>query len=313
MKEDNQTLILDFVLAGISNIASIQKPLFAVFLLIYLITILSNSMIILVTSLDSRLYKPMYFFLKHLSFLDVCCTSVTFPKLLDIISGHHHISFMGCISQIYFFLALTSAEFLLLTAMAYDRYVAICNPLRYSALMNPRACHFLAAGSWALGFLDTMPPAILSSQLSFCSSNYINHFFCDLVALMKNACGGTQRLEILIFAEGLFSGLMPFVLTITSYVHIISTIMKISSASGRSKAFSTCTSHLTVVIIFYGTVLCMYMRPTSVYELNQDKLYSVLYIALIPVLNPMIYTLRNKDVKGAIRKMIVRQECGEHI
>ncbi|XP_029452796.1 olfactory receptor 2K2-like [Rhinatrema bivittatum] len=252
----------------------------------------------------------MYFFLTNLSFLDICNTFITLSTLLDsLLTGETRISFPLCMTQLYFFLALTVTEFFLLTAMAYDRYVAICNPLRYVLIMNRRTCALLASASWILGFLDVVPHIYLTSQFSFCQGNVINHFFCDLAALMKLSCSDMLKIEIVIFSEGLFLAAIPTVLTLTSYFYIISIILKIRSAQGRKKAFSTCSSHLTIVILFYGTLFCLYMRPTSMYSPNQDKLFSLLYTALIPMLNPIIYSLKNEEVKHILIKFIGRNNC----
>ncbi|XP_030050887.1 olfactory receptor 1019-like [Microcaecilia unicolor] len=267
-------------------------------------------MFLLLVCADSHLQKPMYFFLSNLSFLDICNTSVTLSTLLhSLLTGETLISFSLCISQLYFFMSLTGTEFFLLTAMAYDRYVAICNPLRYVLIMNRRACVHLSFASWTVGFLETIPHAIFASQFSFCKNNEINHFFCDYEALIKLSCSDMYSIEILLFPEGVFLGVTPVVLTLTSYIYIICSILKIRSARGRRKAFSTCTSHLTVIILFYGTIMCVYMRPTSMYSPDQDKLFSLLYTALIPMLNPIIYSLRNVEVKTALAKFVNANKC----
>ncbi|XP_029435960.1 olfactory receptor 1F1-like [Rhinatrema bivittatum] len=191
--------------------------------------------------------------------------------------------------------------------MAYDRYVAICIPLHYALIMNKKVCGLLAAVSWTFGFLDVIAQAVLISQFSFCESNEINHFFCDFTALMKLSCSDPHTIEIVIFADGVVVGFIPFLLTLTSYIYIISTILKIQSTEGRCKAFSTCSSHLTVVILFYVTIISVYVRPSSMYSPGQDKLFALLYTALIPMLNPIIYSLRNQDVKTALRKIIFRK------
>ncbi|XP_069057610.1 olfactory receptor 5AR1-like [Pleurodeles waltl] len=302
---ENQTIMMEFIIVGFAVSQDLKPILFTVFLLVYMLILCGNLVIIVAVFMDLRLKTPMYLFLQNLSFLDIFCTSVTFPKLLAILLDKSRtISFIGCITQIYFFLSFTSTEFYLLAAMAYDRYVAICHPLRYTVIMNKRSCILLLAISWMPGFLDTVPHAVLGSQLSFCGSNVINHFFCDLTALMKLSCSDTHAVETLIFAEGVFAGMIPFTLTITSYVYIIRVILKIHSVEGRRKAFSTCTSHLTIVTVFYGAVICMYVRPASSYLLEQDKLFSVLYTAFIPMFNPLIYSLRNQDMNVALRKLI---------
>nr|XP_033793488.1 olfactory receptor 1G1-like [Geotrypetes seraphini] len=247
----------------------------------------------------------MYFFLSNLSFLDICNTSVTLSTLLhSLLRGETLIYFSLCMAQLYLFLSFTSIEFFLLAVMAYDRYVAICNPLRYVLIMNRRICVFLASASWITGFMDSVPHVFLISQFSFCKGNEINHFYCDFTVLTKLSCSNMLTIEIVVFTEGVFLTIIPSVLTLTSYVRIISAILKIQSAKGRRKAFSTCSSHLTVIILFYGTLMFVYMRPASMYSPDQDKLFSLLYTALIPMLNPIIYSMRNEEVKKSLRKVI---------
>ncbi|XP_078510217.1 olfactory receptor 5V1-like [Lissotriton helveticus] len=308
MEWKKQTLVKEFIIVGFLVVPPLRPLLFLVFLLVYLATSCANLLITVAVFVDPHLQSPMYFFLQNLSFLDILCISVTYPKLLAILlNKSKSISFIGCLTQLYFFLSFTSTEFYLLAAMAYDRYVAICHPLRYAILMNKRSCLSLAALSWMPGFLDTLPPTVLGSQLSFCGSNAINHFFCDITALMKISCSDTSRVELVIFIEGMFAGLIPFSVTIASYIYIISVILKIRSVEGRFKAFSTCASHLIVVTVFYSTVICMYVRPASALSLNQDQLLAVLYTAFIPLFNPLIYSLRNKDMKEALKKHLGRK------
>ncbi|XP_030050889.1 olfactory receptor 1G1-like [Microcaecilia unicolor] len=262
-------------------------------------------MFLILVCADTHLKKPMYFFLGNLSFLDICNTSVTLSTLLHtLIIGETLISFPLCIAQLYFFISFTGTEFFLLTAMAYDRYVAICNPLHYVLIMNRRNCVLLASASWIFGFIDMLPHTFLISQLSFCEGNKIDHFFCDALPLMKLSCSDLINIEIVIFIVGPFVVVIPFGLTLTSYMYIISRILKIHSANGRRKTFSTCSSHLTIVILFYGTIICVYMRPASMYSPDEDKLFSLLYTALIPMLNPIIYSLRNEDIKKSLTKFV---------
>nr|XP_033793486.1 olfactory receptor 5V1-like [Geotrypetes seraphini] len=267
-------------------------------------------MFLMLVCADPHLQKPMYFFLGNLSFLDIGNSSVTLSTLLHrLMTGETLISFPVCMVQLYFFLSFTITEFFLLTAMAYDRYVAICNPLRYMLIMNSRACVLLASVSWLLGFLDSVPAIVLISQLSFCENNEINHFFCDIAALMKLSCSTMHAIEIVVFTDGVFLSMFPFLLTLISYGYIISTILKINSAKGRRKAFSTCSSHLTIVFLFYGTLISVYMRPASKYSPEQDKVFSLLYTDLIPMLNPIIYSLRNEEVKKALMKVVCKFNC----
>ncbi|XP_030066629.1 olfactory receptor 5V1-like [Microcaecilia unicolor] len=303
MEKTNHSKVTEFIILGFSEFPEIQLLLFLVFLIIYLMSLTGNLLIIFTVCSDSHLHSPMFFFLSNLSFLEICYVTDIVPKLLTVlIAQNKTISFMQCMMQMYLFLACTITEFHLLTAMAYDRYVAICNPLHYTITMNRKVCITLASVSWMTGFLDPVPHVTLMSQSSFCSSNEINHFFCDLTALMTLSCSGTSMIENINFIEGPFVGFTPFILTIISYVYIISAILKIQSAKGRQKAFSTCSSHLTVVLLFYGTSLGVYMRPKSAYSLNLNKLLTVVYITAIPLLNPLIYSLRNKELKGSVWK-----------
>ncbi|KAM4637000.1 olfactory receptor 1C1-like [Discoglossus pictus] len=246
----------------------------------------------------------MYIFLMNLSILDISYTSTILPKLLNtLIAQNRSISFAGCIAQMYFFLSFACNEAFLLAAMAYDRYLAICHPLHYVLHMNLRRCSRFSAAVWAIGFLDPVLYPILISNMSFCRTNLIDHFFCDVTPLMKLSCSDTSNVEILTYIEGSLIVFTLFMFTLISYFFIISTILNIRSTEGRRKAFSTCSSHLTCVIIFYGTIMCLYMRPTSNYYPNRDKFFSLLYILLVPMLNPVIYSLKNKDVKHALIKL----------
>nr|XP_033793478.1 olfactory receptor 5V1-like [Geotrypetes seraphini] len=305
MGKENRTSVTEFILLGFSDYPHLQLPIFLTVFLIFLISLLGNLMFLITVCADPHLQKPMYFFLSNLSFLDICNISVTLPTLLkSLLTGNMLISFSVCIVQMYVFLSLTATEVLLLAAMAYDRYVAICNPLHYVLIMNRRVCVLLASVSWILGLIEVMPQAIMTSQFSFCRSNEINHFFCDLTVLMKRSCSDLLNLVIWILIEGVFVGITPFGLILTSYIFIISSILKMNSATGRHKAFSTCSSHLIIVILFYGSITCMYMRPPSMYSPKQDKLFSLLYTSLIPMLNPIIYSLKNKEVKQSLSKLI---------
>nr|XP_033793481.1 olfactory receptor 1019-like [Geotrypetes seraphini] len=310
MGKENRTSVTEFILLGFSDYPHLHLFISVTVSLIFLISVLGNLMFIMLVCADSYLQKPMYFLLSNLSFLDICNTSITLSTLLhSLVTRNELISFPLCITQLYFFMSLICAEVLLLTAMAYDRYIAICNPLRYVLIMNRRTCSLLASASWMLGFLDVIPQAVLTSQLSFCRGNEINHFFCDFEALTKLSCSDIHKLETLIFSEGFFYLFIPLALTMASYIYIISSILKIHSAKGRLKAFSTCSSHLTVVILFYGSLMCVYMKPSSEYSPNQDKLFSLLYTTLIPMLNPIVYSLRNAEVKSALTRIVNIKEA----
>ncbi|XP_078510268.1 olfactory receptor 7C1-like [Lissotriton helveticus] len=303
MEKFNQTFLTEFFIVGLSQNPQLHVPIFIVFLQMYLTTLLGNIVIITIICNDSNLQKPMYYFLINLSFIDICLTSSTIPKMLEMcLTGNKSINFLSCILQFYFCSSFLCTEICLLSVMALDRYVAICNHRRYTAIMNKKVVGLLAVASWALGLLDIMPHAVLISNLSFCGSNEINHFFCDLTALLKLSCTDTFFIDIATFAEAVVIGLCPLILTITSYALIILNIMKMSSTGGKQKAFSTCSAHLIAVIMFYGTELGAYMKTTSEVSLEKDKLFAVMFTIVIPVLNPFIYSLRNNEVKRAMQK-----------
>ncbi|KAM8952731.1 olfactory receptor 5AR1-like [Pelodytes ibericus] len=303
MENWNDTEVGEFVLMGFYELPHLQFFLFLVFLLAYLMALSGNLTIFLVICTDHHLHRPMYFFLCNLSFLDITFTSTILPKLLHIcLMGHRNISYVGCLTQMFFFVTCVVAEYCLLAVMAFDRYVAICHPLRYMQLMNLRVCVWLAVGSWFCGFLDSTTYMSLLSQHWFCRSNVINHLFCDLKPLLKLSCSATWSVESAIQVSGALFGFSPLLFIIITYTFIIASILRIRSRSGKQKAFSTCSSHLTVVILFFGIILGMYMRPKTAYSIEQDKVLSVLYTLCIPMLNPVIYSLRNKDVKQALQK-----------
>nr|XP_033779193.1 olfactory receptor 1440-like [Geotrypetes seraphini] len=303
MEKVNFTTVTEFIILGFPEFPDLQVPLFFLLLLIYLIILMGNLTIIIIVCLDSCLKTPMYFFLSNLAFLDISCTSVSLPKLLDILLRKtHHISMNGCFTQMYVFLSLTCMEFVLLSVMAYDRYAAVCQPLSYHLIMNQKVCILMSTGTWILGLLVPVSYVILFSQFSFCGSNEINHFFCDFSALLKLSCTSTTSIQCAVYILGVLVGISCFVLTLMSYVYIISTILKIRSTEGRRKAFSTCSSHLTVVCLFYLTSISVYIRPPSMQSMDINKVISILYNTLIPMFNPLIYSLKNKDVKNALRK-----------
>ncbi|KAG8449765.1 hypothetical protein GDO86_016425 [Hymenochirus boettgeri] len=305
MQNESQIESSDFILLGFTVLPELQFTVFFLFLLIYLLTLTGNLLIIICVFLDRLLQKPMYFFLQSLSLLDISYSTVIQPKFLSILqTGNGIISFVNCITQLYFFMSLTCTEFILLTAMAYDRFVAICNPLHYPLIMNKKACFLIVTFCWVAGFLDPLAHTIAISQLPFCMAHLIDHFYCDYSVLLKLSCVKTMLIEVMSLLFGSIVGFSTFSLTLISYIYIFSTIWKIPSAGGRHKTFSTCVSHLTVVILFYGTVLIMYMRPTSQYSSSIGKSFSLLYTILIPICNPLIYTLRNKDVKTSLQKQI---------
>ncbi|KAM6437829.1 olfactory receptor 5V1-like [Liasis olivaceus] len=301
----NQTLATEFVFLGFSNITHGQVYLIGVFLTIYLVTILGNLMIITLSLVDSHLHSPMYFFLSHLSCLDVCYSTVTVPKILaNLLLQRHTISYNHCLAQMFFLMAFSGSECWLLAIMAYDRYAAICQPLRYSHLMSPHICTQAALITWVWGFLDSALHTALASKLHFCGENQIHHIFCDLPPLLKIACGDIYVSQMTIHIATIFAGLTPFLLVAISYIYILASILHIRSNSGRQKAFSTCSSHMLVVILYFGNGLLNYNQPSSGYSLQTDTLISTMYCIVTPMLNPLIYSLRNKEVKEALRKVL---------
>uniref|UniRef100_A0A803K0N0 Olfactory receptor n=1 Tax=Xenopus tropicalis TaxID=8364 RepID=A0A803K0N0_XENTR len=293
-----------FIIQGFSDTPELQISLFVLFLVIYLIILLGNLIIFLVISCNPHLHTPMYIFLLNLSLIDISFPSNILPNLLYILlTKQSNISFLGCMTQMYLFVALASAEYLLLTAMAYDRYVAICDPLHYIARMSRKHCAGLITAAFTGGFVDSVGHVVLISKLSYCASHLINHFFCDVTPLLKLSCSSTFSVELLFYFVGTLLVFNSFLLTLASYIFIISAILKIQTSEGRQKAFSTCASHLACVITLYVTAICLYMRPTKSYSLERDKYFSLLYIALGPVLNPLIYTLKNREFKSYFNKM----------
>ncbi|XP_078510183.1 olfactory receptor 5B21-like [Lissotriton helveticus] len=304
MECQNLTRFGEFLLLGFSDHPQLQIPLFVLFLLMYLVTLIGNTSIIVLVYSDVHLHTPMYAFLCNLSFLDVCYTSVTIPKLLEIhLNQSKAILFVGCMTQLYFFSSIAIAEYYLLAAMAFDRYVAICKPLHYTLTMTKSLCSLLLIASWTSGFLSSVAHTILTSRLSFGHSNVINHLLCDGKAIIQLSCSDTSKLETVIFIEAIIFGFFPFTLICISYIYIISAVLNIRSEEGRRRAFSTCSSHLIVVSLFCGVMICTYIGPASMNSLDKDKILAVLYAAVIPMLNPVIYSLRNRKVKCALKKI----------
>ncbi|XP_068103822.1 olfactory receptor 6C3-like [Hyperolius riggenbachi] len=291
-----------FFVNGFSDVPELQPLIFPLVLLIYLITLGGNITILLLVCLDSHLHTPMYFFLCNLSMLDIASSTVTLHKVLLIcVTGDSVVTLTDCMTQLHVYTWLCGNELVLLTAMSYDRYVAICNPLRYSAVMNNKVCVGLALFCWSFSILQPIPMIVVVSRLSCFTTNIIDHFFCDLMPLMTISCSDVYALKLVIFADGaLFSTFIPFLLTFISYAFIISTIMRIKSRTGRSKAFYTCSSHLTVVILLYLTLACQYMTPSGTFK--STKIFSLLNTTVVPMLNPFIYSLKNKDVKSAFHR-----------
>lgn len=301
----NATSVPEFILLSFSELQEFRFLLFLIFLTIYLFTLLGNALIVAISKVDVSLHIPMYYFLSNFSLLEICFTTVTVPRLLkDFLTGSHAITFQACIAQMYFFFFFGTTEFFLLATMAYDRYLAVCHPLQYPLLMDSHACVCLALGSWLSGFLTPFLPIAYISQLPFNSSNQINHFFCDTGPVIKLSTGNASMAKMMVFLVSAVIVLISCLLTVTSYALIVSTICCIPSASGRRKTFSTCASHLLVVAIFYGTVIFMYLCPHSGQTSDMGKVVSVFYAVVTPMLNPIIYSLRNKDVKRALEKLL---------
>ncbi|XP_007956170.1 olfactory receptor 10AG1-like [Orycteropus afer afer] len=301
--KENRTQWMEFVLVGFADMPRLQWFLFGLFLIIYIIILVNNGTIFLITKMDPALQSPMYYFLANFSFLEICYVSVILPRMLmDLATQRRTISLAACAIQMYFFLLFVSAECLLLTVMAYDRYVAICNPLHYPLVMNHRVCIQLVSVSWIPGIPIQIGQTCQVFSLNFCGSNQIDHFFCDMPPVFKLACGDTFVNEMLLCIVLMFYGMIPLLLIVGSYTKIISTILKLPSATTRAKAFSTCSSHLTVVVLFFGSAIITYIRPS--HSGGSSKVLSLFYTILIPMLNPMIYSLRNKDVIMALRKLL---------
>ncbi|EHB03109.1 Olfactory receptor 8H3 [Heterocephalus glaber] len=296
----NSTSMTCFILMGLTDSAETQLVLSVLFLLIYLITVLGNVGMILIIHLDPQLHTPMYFFLTHLSLLDLSYSSVITPKTLQsLLTSTKSISFLGCFIQMFFFILLAGTECLLLSSMAYDRYVAICIPLHYPVIMSTRLCCALLTGSYVIGFVHCTAVVVSMSRLQFCNSNVIQHFFCDTIPVLVLSCSDTSEVEITTFISAGSNLVLNLITTCASYVSILSTILKINSTARKLKAFSTCASHLLGVIIFYGTMICTYLKLKTSYSLGKDQVASVFYTIVIPMLNPLIYSLRNKEVKNA--------------
>ncbi|CAM5158006.1 unnamed protein product, partial [Eretmochelys imbricata] len=301
----NRTAVTEFILLGFGDVPELKILLFLMFLAIYMATMFGNMLITALVVADQHLHSPMYFFLGNLSCLETCYTSTILPRMLaSLLTGDKTISFSGCITQLYFFCALAATECCLLAAMSYDRYLAICKPLHYSTLMNSRFCLQLAAGSWLNGCLATAIFVLFMSHLIFCGPDEIDHFYCDLIPLIKLSCSDTYLIILLDFVLSCVFTLPAFLLTLTSYVCIIATILRISSTTGRQKAFTTCSSHLIVVTIFYGTLMIVYMLPKHETLSVLNKVLSLSYTVLTPAVNPLIYSLRNRDVKEALSKAV---------
>ncbi|XP_078509047.1 olfactory receptor 5AR1-like [Lissotriton helveticus] len=301
MEHENHTRVQQFILLGLTDIPELKIPLFWVFLLVFVITLLGNLSIIVLIRISPHLHTPMYFLLSNLSVLDLCYSSVITPNMLvNFLSKKQIMSMSGCVVQMFIFLILGSTEVILLAMMAYDRYAAICHPLHYSSIISNRVCISLVVGSYLGGLVNSLVHTTFTFMLTFCGPNKISHFFCDIPPLLKLSCSDTTLNEVALFTV---AGTMTFgslTVILVSYARIISTILKIRSSEGRIRTFSTCSSHFVCVTLFFGTVLFMYFRPSSSYALDQDRVASLFYTVIIPMLNPLIYSMRNQQVKKAL-------------
>ncbi|XP_020850227.1 olfactory receptor 13A1-like [Phascolarctos cinereus] len=301
----NETQAVQFILQGFSEHPELQIPLFVCFFSLYIVALTGNVLIIAAIIFNSSLHSPMYFFLFNLAAMDIICTSSVLPKVLKgLLSEENTISYGGCMAQLYFLTWSASSELLLLTVMAYDRYVAICHPLHYGTMMSKTLCSVLASGVWGLCAFNTAIHTGLMIRLSFCGPKTVTHFFCEVPPLLLLSCSSTYVNTIMIVLADAFYGILNFGLTLVSYCLIISSILKIRTTEGKKKAFSTCSSHLIVVCMYYTAVFYAYISPVSSYSPEKSKLAGVLYTMLSPTLNPLIYTLRNKEVKQALRKIL---------
>ncbi|XP_021542800.2 olfactory receptor 1A1-like [Neomonachus schauinslandi] len=306
MRGDNESFTLGFILLGVSGQQQQEDFFFVLFLFIYPITLIGNLLIILAIRSDIRLHNPMYFFLASLSFVDILFSSVTIPKMLaNHVLGNKAISFRGCLTQMYFMIGMANTDSYILAVMAYDRAVAISRPLHYTTIMNPRTCVLLVVGPWVVGNTNALPQALLTASLSFCGNKEVANFYCDIASLLKLSCSDIHfNVKMMYLGVGVFS--VPLLCIIISYVRVFSTVLRVPSTKGVLKAFSTCGSHLTVVSLYYGTVMGMYFRPLTSYSLK-DAVITVMYIAVTPMLNPFIYSLRNRDMKAALGKLFSKR------
>ncbi|XP_025032106.1 olfactory receptor 5V1-like [Python bivittatus] len=305
MDSQNQTQGTEFIFLAFSGLLSHQVHLFLVVLVAYLATLMSNFMIITLVLLDSHLHTPMYFFLSQLSILDICLCSVVVPKILvNFLRQQHTISYNQCLAQAFFLIGFAGCELALLAVMAYDRYAAICQPLHYAHLMRTKVCIQLSVAIWLWGFLHSAIHAALASRLDFCGNHQVPHIFCDVPPLLKIACSDTWVNELANHITSIFVGLSPFLFIILSYFYILASILRIHSTTGRRKAFSTCASHIAVVTLFVGNGCVNYNQPSAGYSLEIDALISTMFCIVTPMLNPLIYSLHNKEVKGALRKVL---------
>ncbi|XP_044514476.1 olfactory receptor 7D2-like [Gracilinanus agilis] len=307
MVQENQTQLIEFILLGFSETPEQQGPLFGLFLGMYLVTVVGNLLLMLIIASVSHLHTPMYFFLSNLSFVDLCMVTTTVPNMLvNILTQSKGIPYVACLAQMYFFMAFVTLDSFLLTAMAYDRFVAICHPLHYATIMSPRLCVLLVLLSWTTSLLESLLHSVMVTRLSFCKDHEIEHFFCDLPKVLKLSCSDTFINDILLYIMAGILGIVPLTGIILSYSQICSSILKVPSARGKYKAFSTCGSHLSVVSLFYGTGIGVYFSSSTTQSSWKSTVASAMYAVVTPMLNPFIYSLRNKDIKDALRRLFNR-------
>ncbi|XP_004688856.1 PREDICTED: putative olfactory receptor 8G3 pseudogene [Condylura cristata] len=310
MDPGNHSTVTEFILAGLTGRTELQLPLFLLFLGIYVVTVVGNLGMITLIGLSSHLHTPMYYFLSSLSLIDFCQTTTVTPKMLvNFVTAKNIISYPECMTQLYFFIIFAIAECHMLAVMAYDRYVAICKPLLYNVIMTPQICFWLSAGVYVLGIIGSTIHTGFMLRLLFCQVNVVNHYFCDLFPLLELSCSSIYINELLVLVLSAFNILFPALTILASYIFILSSILRITSTEGRSKAFSTCSSHISAVSVFFGSGAFMYLQPSSVSSMDQGKVSSVFYTIIVPMLNPLIYSLRNKDVKLALKKIL---DCSKH-
>nr|XP_002816627.2 LOW QUALITY PROTEIN: putative olfactory receptor 2W6 [Pongo abelii] len=308
MEKSNDSSAYGFILVGFSNHPKLEMALFIVNFILYSVAVLGNSTIILVCLLDSQLHTPMYFFLANLSFLDLCFSTSCIPQMLVNLWGPDKIiSYACCVVQLFSFLSIGGIECIFLAVMAYDRYAAVCKPLYYLVIMHPQLCLGLVAAGWGSGLVNAIVMSPLTMTLSRCGHCQVKHFLCEMPALIKMACADARAVEMLAFAFAVLMVLLPLTLILVSYGYIAAAVLRIKSAAGRWKAFNTCSSHLTVVSLFYGSIIYMYMQPGNSSSQDQGKFFTLFYNLVTPMLNPLIYTLMNKEVKGALKKVLGRQ------
>ncbi|XP_052616032.1 olfactory receptor 5B17-like [Peromyscus californicus insignis] len=301
----NITEVTEFLLLGLTKAPELQIPLFIVFTLIYIITLIGNLGMITVILLDNRLHTPMYFFLSNLSLVDFCSSTTVTPKFLSgLLLDDKVISYNACAAQMFFFAAFATMECYFLTSMAYDRYAAVCKPLHYSTIMTKSVCARLATGCYIIGFVNASVQIGDTFYLSFCMANVVHHFFCDIPAVMTLSCSDTGKSEMILILISSFNVIFALFVILISYLFIFVTVLKMRSGEGYQKAFSTCASHLTAVFLFYGTVIIMYLQPSSSHSIDTDKIASLVYTVVIPMLNPLVYSLRNREVKSAFMKVV---------